>query len=507
MKNRVVVSAFIILWLALLSVYPSFASDNATCEKSQAKEVFSVTHHTAEVGKEKLDYTATAGQLILTDDEGRQRAQIFFIAYEKKGAKKYSRPITFAFNGGPGSSSVWLHFGAIGPKRVLLNSDGSTLPPPATLIDNEFSWLAFTDLVFIDPVGTGYSRPLPDKKKKKFYGFKKDIESVGDFMRLYLTRYQRWLSPKFIVGESYGTTRAVGLTEYAHEQHGIAFTGIVLVSPVLEFSTILFNQSNDLPFMLFLPTYAATAWFHKKLPAQNSAFENMLTRAEDWVLHDYTVSLVQGNSLERQQEHLCATQMANLTGLSSDYILSNNLRIPAWRFRKELLRDEHKIIGRMDGRLTGPDTDTAGEAGSYDPSLDPLIGVFSSAVNHYVRNDLKFESDVPYKYINYTANRAWDWSSGVHRGQGYVDVSQKLTAAIHTNKYLKVFIASGYYDLATPYFAVKYTVNHLELDKTLRDNIVLHFYRAGHMMYTSLVTLKKFTSDIALFYKNMVVNQ
>lgn len=506
MKTRLFNTGFLFIILLLLITTPLIASDNKTDQKppkktEDPKEIFSTTHHAIKIGMKKLKYTATAGQLILRDDDsGEQKAKLFFIAYETMDKDTHARPITFAFNGGPGSSSVWLHLGAIGPKRVILNKNGAALPPPATLTDNEFSWLAFTDVVFIDPVGTGYSRALDEKKGKQFYGFKKDIESVGDFIRLYLTRYNRWLSPKFVVGESYGTTRAVGLTEYLHKTYGIDFNGVVLISPVLDFNTILFSPSNNLPYFLFLPTYTATALYHNKLSKNASKMETVLDEVETWVLDEYITCLARGNALSSSRREAVAEKMAGYTGISQSYILNNNLKISDSRFRKELLRNEQRIIGRMDTRFTGPDTDATAQESSYDPSLEMLIGAFSSAINHYVRNDLKFKNDTPYRYLNYNVSRAWDWQSGIRHGQGYVNVSRILTDAVHTNRHLRVFIAAGYYDLATPYFAVKYTINQLELDKSLKSNIAMHFYNAGHMMYINKPTLKNLSTDMASFY-------
>lgn len=500
MKNKILYYGWFSMIFLCFKTLPAFAYDNKTDEIIKPKEIFSSTHHTITLGKKKLDYTATAGQFIIGDDAGKQKAQMFFIAYEKEGRDIARRPITFAFNGGPGSSSVWLHFGAISPKRVRLKKNGFAPSPPAVLIDNEFTWLTFTDIVFIDPVGTGFSRVLNNKEKKQYFSFRKDIESVGDFIRLYLTRYSRWLSPKFLVGESYGTTRAVGLTDYLLDKHGIDFNGILLVSPVLDYNTILFSQSNKLPYILFLPTYVAAAWYHKKIPDPLGELKSTLAEAEDWAIDNYMVALAKGNALTFEQQQSIALKMTKHTGLSQDFILKSNLEILSKHFRKELLRKDQKIIGRMDARFTGPDVDTAGEISTYDPSLDSLIGIFSSAINHYIRNDLKFEDDNPYRHLNYNVSQDWDWSSAIQGGQGYVNVSQALTDAIHKNNYLKVFVASGYYDLATPYFAVKYTINHLKLGNHLRNNINISFYNAGHMMYIDLPSLQKLTADVSLFY-------
>ncbi len=476
----------------------AFAADNNTRPEIH-REFFSTTKHSIKINGKKIIYTATAGQLILKDEKGHEKAVMFFMAYEKEDENRTKRPVTFAFNGGPGSSSVWLHFGAMGPKRVFLKEDGTPPAPQAILTNNEYTWLSFTDLVFIDPVGTGYSRVVDKKFEKQFYGVKKDVESVGDLIRLYLTRYNRWLSPKFVVGESYGTTRAVGITEYLHNTHGIDLNGIVLISPVLKFKTILFDRSNDLPYIMFLPSYTATAWHHKKIPVDVS-LEDILEKVENWALGDYITCLAKGNSLNKDQEKFVAKQISAYTGISADYILENNLKVPATRFRKELMRSSRRVVGRMDSRFTGPTTDPAGQQSTYDPSLEMLVGTFSSAINHYIRNDLKFKEDIPYRYLNYNAGRSWNWRSGMNSSQGYVDVCYMLTEAMQTNRYLRVFIASGYYDLATPYFAAKYTLSHLQLKPLLRRNSTPHVYKAGHMMYINKPSLENLSRDISLFY-------
>jgi len=501
MNMRFFYMVFACLLVLPFSAAHAGASDNETPERLPLKELLSTTQHTTRIKKKTISYSATAGRLILVDDAGKQTAQLFFTAYTSNAGNASGRPVTFAFNGGPGSSSVWLHFGAMGPKRVRLGAAGAPPPPPAALIDNEHTWLAFTDMVFIDPVGTGYSRAVDTKEEKSFYGIKKDFESVGDFIRLYITRYNRWLSPKFVVGESYGTTRAVGVTDYLHTKHGIDFNGIVLVSPVLNYNTIRFDRSNDLAYVLFLPSYAAAAWYHKLVPSQQIQLAPFLKQVEDWALDTYIVSLAKGATLPEKDAQGVASEISSSTGLSESYVLKSDLAVPSPRFRKELLREKQVVIGRMDARFTGPDTDGTGEAGYYDPSLEMLIGPFSSAANHYVRNDLGFKSDTPYTYLNHTISRSWDWSAAIKGGQGYVDVSEALTDALHINNSLKVFIAAGYYDLATPYFAARYTADHLALKKELRDNISIGLYDAGHMMYIDQPSLKKFTADISSFYK------
>ena len=492
MKKLLLVSIMFACWCLCAAGFAG-ASDNKTATPGS-------TSHTMLSGMLPLFYKATAGYLVLKNDKGAETARIFYIAYEKRGQSAGSRPITFAFNGGPGSSSVWLHLGALGPKRVALNDDGSPPAPPARLVTNSDTWLNFTDLVFIDPVGTGYSRPADDKNDKQFYDMKADIESVGDFIRLYLTRAQRWPSPVYLCGESYGTTRAVGLLGYLHDKHGIAATGIVLISPVLDFSTIAFQQSNDMAAALALPTYAATAWYHKKSTAAFPQQAEARAAAEQFSLGPYLSALAQGSALSPEQHDATAARLAGLAGVSKDYALKSNLRMEPVRFRKELLRDSSRIIGRMDGRLTMPDTDGAGDTATADPSFDRYSGLFAPAVNDYLRRELNVRDDLPYWFMSGEVGRAWNWRTAIQGGQGYVDVSQQLTDALHLNPGLRVFIATGLYDLATPYFAAVYTVNHLALEKSLEKNINLRTYPAGHMMYTERATLRQLNRDAAAFY-------
>ena len=494
MKKLLLVSAALVC-LCLCAAGSATASDNKTAAPVSSS-------HTMLSGVLPLFYKATAGHLVLKDDKNAETARIFYIAYEKRGQSAGSRPITFAFNGGPGSSSVWLHLGALGPRRVALNDDGSPPAPPARLIANDSSWLSFTDLVFIDPVGTGYSRPADEKNDKQFYDMKADIESVGDFIRLYLTRAQRWSSPLYLCGESYGTTRAVGLLGYLHHRHGIDTSGIVLISPVLDFSTIDFEQTNDLAYVLALPTYAATARFHKKGLCAFPQPDDARAAAEQFATSAYITALAGGSGLSGQRKTEVSSQIAGLCGVSLNYVWQNNLRIAPARFRKELLRDSSHIIGRMDARLTMPDTDGAGDSAGADPSFDRFRGPFAAAVNDYLRRELNVRDDLPYWFLNGEVGKSWNWRTGIPGGQGYVDVSQQLTDALHLNPSLRVFIATGLYDLATPYFAAVYTVNHLALDTSLEKNIVLRTYPAGHMMYTERATLRQLNRDAAAFYRN-----
>ncbi|WP_025745763.1 S10 family peptidase [Kallotenue papyrolyticum] len=460
-----------------------------------------VTQHSVTIDGQPISYTATAGTIVLKEEHEKEgtfegekpRAAIFFVAYTRDDvADPAMRPITFAFNGGPGSSSVWLHLGLLGPRRVqMLDDVGQLPPPPYRLIENEYSLLDVSDLVFIDPVTTGYSRVLPGEKAAEFHGFKKDIEAVGDFMRLYVTRFRRWLSPKFLAGESYGTTRAGGLAGYLQERHGLYLNGIMLISSVLDFATLEFEIGNDLPYILFLPTYSATAWYHRRLnpELQHRELRTILQEVEEFALGPYATALLKGAALPADERRHIVDRLARYTGLRPEYIAATNLRIEIHRFVKELLRDQRRTVGRLDSRFTGIDRDAAGEHNEYDPSYSTIQGPYTATLNHYLRTELGFESDLTYEILT---GRVRPWSYADHENR-YVTVADTLRKAMTINPYLQVYIANGYYDLATPYFATQYTVNHLALDASLQGNIRQGFFEAGHMMYIhrpSLVRLK-----------------
>lgn len=475
------------------------------------KDVLVETKHSLSMDGQEIRYTVTCGTIVLKEEaekkgekdgesEGEKpRASIFFVAYTQDGVEdQHKRPLTFSFNGGPGSSSVWLHLGLLGPRRVLLDHEGFAYPPPYKLVDNAFSLLDQTDLVFIDPVSTGFSRAVPGEKPKQFHGFKKDIESVGDFIRLYTTRYQRWTSPKFLIGESYGTTRAAGLSGYLQERHGMYLNGIMLVSSILNFQTADFHPGNDLPYILFLPTFCATAWYHKRLSDElEKDLYSTLAEVEAFALGDYARALTQGNDLQDEERLLIARKLARYTGLSEDYIESTNLRIEILRFTKELLRHERRTVGRLDSRFKGIDRDSAGEVFEFDPSMNNIIGPYTATLNNYVRGELKFESDLPYEILS---ERVHPWSYAEFENE-YVNVAETLRKAMTTNPHLKVYVANGYYDLATPYLATRYTFKHLSLDKSLLSNLRMGHFEAGHMMYIHIPSLVKLKGELVEFIK------
>jgi carboxypeptidase C (cathepsin A) len=459
------------------------------------------TKHSIKIGGQEIKYTATAGTILLKLEDGTPKASIFYVAYTKDDVSDASqRPITFSFNGGPGSSSVWLHLGLLGPRRVQMGDAGALLPPPYKLVDNDVSLLDISDLVFIDPVSTGYSRAVPGETPQQFHGVTPDVESVADFIRLYTTRNKRWSSPKFLAGESYGTTRAAGLSGYLQQRYGMYLNGIVLISSILNFETAEFDAGNDLPYILYLPTYTAIAWYHKKLPAdlQSGDVQKAVDESRKFAVGEYADALMTGDALPAARRAEITQKAARLTGLSPDYIDRTNLRIEIQRFTKELLRSERRTIGRIDARFTGIDRDAAGERPEFDPSIAAIIGPYSGMLNNYVRNDLKFDSDLPYEVLT---GRVRPWSYAPYENR-YVNVAETLRSAMTQNPFLHVFVAKGYYDLATPFFAADYTFDHLGLDPTLRGHLSGAYYEAGHMMYVHPPSLAKLKADIAQFIKS-----
>ncbi len=477
---------------------PPQGSEPEKKERPELPETVAETRHRVTIGGRGVDYTATAGTLVLKEEDGTPKASVFFIAYTRDGVDDpAARPLTFSFNGGPGSSSVWLHLGVLGPRRVLMDDDGMPLPPPYRLVENEHSLLDVSDLVFIDPVMTGYSRPAPEEDPKQFHGVREDVESVGEFIRLYLTRHERWASPKFLIGESYGTTRAAGLSGFLQNRHGIYLNGIMLVSAILDFQTARFDVGNDLPYILFLPTYAATAWYHQRLDAdlQEQGLRATLDEVEAFALGEYASALLLGDELPETDRLQIAAKLARYTGLSRDYVEATDLRVQIFRFVKELRRDERRTVGRLDSRFVGIDRDAAGEGYSYDPSYAAIQGPYTATLNDYVRRELAFESDLPYEILT---GRVRPWNYGEYRNR-YVNVAETLREAMTKNPSLKVFVASGYYDLATPYFATEYTFDHLGLDPSLRAQVSMATYESGHMMYIHLPSLAQLKLDLAGF--------
>ncbi len=462
-----------------------------------------VTKHQINLNGRTLRYTVTTGMMPLKNAAGDTEARVFYMAYTADNAgSPAQRPLMFSFNGGPGSSSVWLHLGALGPRRVKMLDDGGLPAPPYQLVDNEYTWLDQTDLVFIDPIGTGYSRAAKPELAAKYFGLQGDIQSVGEFIRLYLSRHERWSSPLFLVGESYGTTRAAGLSGYLVER-GIAFNGIILVSTIMNFQTARFARGNDLPYVLFLPTYTATAWYHKKLPPDLQAdLRKTLAEAERWAATDYTTALAKGDRLTPDERRQVIEQLARYTGLDKQYIDNSDLRIEIQRFDKELLRDQKRTVGRLDSRFKGMDSLAVSEVPDFDPSLAAIRPPYTATFNDYVRRELGFKSDIEYYILGGGVGR-WDFGSD----NAYADTSESLRSAFAKNPYMKLFVASGFYDLATPYFATQYTLQHMGLDPSLRGNIQTGAYEAGHMMYIDKTSIAQLKRDVAAFIQHAAASR
>ena len=456
------------------------------------------TPHVTRVGGQEIRYTATVGSLGLADDAGKVRAHQFFVAYTKDGADAATRPVTFCYNGGPGSASVWLHMGTIGPKKVQMADEGFQPSPPFKLVDNEETLLDVTDIVMIDAMGTGYSRVAAGEDARQFYGSTPDIQTFGEFIRSYITKYKRWPSPKFLLGESYGTTRSAGLSAELQQRHGIELNGIVLVSAVVDFGSQEYAPGHDLAYSTYLPTLTATAWYHKKLPADLQAMPvaKVVAEAKTFAMGDYLVALAKGNRLTDAERQATAAKLARFTGLSQQFILNSHLRVTDTRFRKELLRDKGVMVGRLDGRFTGLDSDAAGERQEFDPSNTALQGAYTALFSDYVRRELKYETDM--QYATSASVRPWSYAEFQNR---YVNMMEPLRSAMARNPFLKVFVANGYYDMATPFFSTEYTFDHIGFEPTYRERVSMGFYEAGHMMYIRPSAQKAFKKDVAEFIK------
>lgn len=471
-------------------------------QDAEPKDGVTTTDHKVTINGKVIEYTVQAGTLPIKNDKGEVTARMFHIAYLKKGEDPAKRPVLFSFNGGPGSSSVWLHLGIFGPKRVKTNDDGSLPKAPYEMVVNDESLLDVTDLVFIDPISTGYSRPAPAKDAKEFHGVEGDLRSVAEFIRLWLTRHQRWASPKFIAGESYGTTRASALSALLQSAHGINVNGVILISAVLNFQTIRFDDGNDLPFSLFLPTYTATAWYHKRLPAdlQQKTLAEVTKEAREFANGEYSRALMLGHGLTDVQRNEIAAKVARYTGLSMDYVKRASLRIDAMRFMKELMRDKRESVGRFDSRLKSTDYDADREMPNFDASYAAVQGPYSQVLNQYLRSELKYETDVPYKILTGEV-QPWDYGNARNR---YLNHGGQMQSAMTQNQHLRVFLALGYYDLATPFYAAEYTMDHLGSNPTVRDRIVSAYYEAGHMMYIHNKSRLKLRQDLVRFIQESI---
>lgn len=455
-------------------------------------------------GGTEVAYTATAAtQIVDTDKENK--AVFFYVSYTKDDSDPATRPVMFAFNGGPGSSSVWLHLGLFGPQRVGLDDNGFPIGTPGRLMHNDESVLDVSDVVLIDAVGTGFSKSEDDEKQKDYYHFDKDVEAFSDFIVTYLNKHGRWASPKYLAGESYGTTRGAAIAANLYNPHGLELNGIILISSVLNFQTIvgerdtlLFHPGNDLPFMLHLPTYASTAWYHGQLDEkhQSRPLRDFLDEVEEFAIGRYWSALAQGDRLDGADRGSIAATLAEYTGLSREYIERYDLRIHIHRFCKELLREQRRTVGRIDSRYTGIDRVADGDSLENDPSTDSTGGPMTSALNHYLREELGFESEAFYGAMSMEVNEAWNYEDFKNR---YVDTSEKLRGLLSRAPNTQVLVANGYFDLATPHFATEYTFSHMGLDESLKKNVRMEYYEAGHMMYAHKPSRERMAAHLREF--------
>jgi carboxypeptidase C (cathepsin A) len=463
---------------------------------SAAEEKIATTAHSVTLGGREIKYTATTGTLPIRLDDGKVAARMFFVAYTKDGEEAGTRPISFLYNGGPGAATIWLHMGSFAPRMVQMADEGFQPAPPYKLVSNPNTLLDASDLVFVDAVDTGFSRPAAGVSAQQFHGQSGDLRAFGEFINQYLTSYKRWPSPKFLIGESYGTIRSAGLAEELQSRHGVELNGIVLVSALLTYQTLSPAPNNDVAYAALIETYAATAWFHKKLPAdlQKQDLKKVVDEARTFAFGEYAAALTRGNALTPAERKALAQKLARLSGLSPQFIEAANLRVNAGRFRKELLRDQRLMVGRLDSRFTGVDADAAGEQQEFDPSNTALQGAYTALFQDYVRRDLKWDSDLHYP----TSGNVRPWTYDQNR---YMDMTEPLRQAMTKNPFLKVFVAAGYYDMATPAGGIEFNVSHLAYDDSVTSRVSWGYYEAGHMIYIRPSAHKALSSDIVKFIK------
>ncbi|MDF1814407.1 MAG: peptidase S10 [Verrucomicrobiales bacterium] len=493
---RIKFTGFLVFFVLISQAATAADAEKKKAEEKPEKKIeekSSVTEHTAMIGGKEIKYTATAGTIRLDDEEElKAEASVFYVAYTKKSENpeqaKQDRPVAFCFNGGPGSSAVWLHLGGLGPKRVHLTDEGMLPPPPFRLKDNAASILDVTDLVFIDPVSTGYSRAAKKEKVGEFHGFEGDLKSVSEAVRLYVHRNGRWLSPKYLIGESYGALRVSGLSLTLQKRYGMYLNGIVLVSGVLDFKTL---WGDDLSYICFLPALADVAAWHGKLDKELVAdMDAFRTEVETFARDDYATALLLGARLDEAKRKEVIEKLAAYTSLDPALIDRNDLRIDTGLFREELLKSEGKVIGRFDGRVTGSLRSESG-----DPSYDVVYGPFASTMKHYVSQDLKFESDTIYEILTRKVH-PWDYKN--FSGES-IKSTPHLAEALAKNPYLKVLVNCGRQDLATPGFSIQQSLDQLSIAPELHENIRYTYYEGGHMMYTIEESNTAWNNDIRNF--------
>lgn len=509
--------ALLLILFSVAPLVPAQAADQPA-EKKEAppaklsEEMLVETSHTMTVGGRSLDYRAVAGELALSDEAGKPKARMFYVAYLKGsrgGEDVRRRPLTFVWNGGPGSSAVWLHLGAFGPRRVDIDAEGMPAPPPHRVVANPHTLLDVTDLVFVDPVSTGYSRPAEGEQAKQFHNVEADVRWMGEFVRLFVTRNGRWGSPLFLAGESYGAVRAAGLSDYLQRRFSLYLNGVILISPALSMQTYLTGGINDLPYILALPSYTAAAWYHKKLPADlQGDLQKAVREAEEFAFGDYDDALLRGASLAPEKKREVAARLARLTGIPAEEYEERNLRIQRFTYSYLLFEKEKRQVGVLDSRYWGYVNEMAEEsfAPSYaystiDPSSSRVDGVFTGALNQYLRDDLKMKSEASYEILSIPTAVSWDYSGTENR---YLFAGDNLRVAMTLNPDLKVFVAAGTYDMVTTSLGIRYVLDHLDIDPALRKNLTFAEYPGGHMMYMHEPSLARLKQDLAGFYAGAV---
>ena len=466
-----------------------------------AEEKISQTSHSIRLDGREIKYTATAGTLPIRGDDGKVQARMFFVAYTKDGEDVKTRPLSFLYNGGPGAATIWLHMGSFAPRHVQMAADGFQPAPPYHLEDNDNSLIDVSDLVFVDAISTGYSRTTQGNSAQQFHGQSGDLRAFGEFIHAYLTHFSRWPSPKYLIGESYGTIRSAGLSQEIQQRHGIELNGIALISSLLTYQTLSPAPDNDVAYAAPIETYTADAWYHKKLAPelQRLTLKEAVDQSRTFAWGEYLTALTNGNTLTDSDRAAMAQKLARFTGLSPQFILNANLRVTADRFRKELLRDKRLTLGRLDGRFTALDADAAGEREEFDISNTALQGPYTAMFQDYVRNELKWESDLHYP----TSGNVRPWTYDQNR---YMDMTDALRSAMTHNPFVKVFVAIGYYDMATVMGGAEFNFTHLAYDKQVTDRVSYGYYEAGHMIYIRPSEHKKLKNDVARFIQGTRAN-
>lgn len=464
----------------------------------EKEEKISQTSHTIRLDGRDIKYTATAGTLPIRLDNGQVAARMFFVAYTKDGEDAKTRPVSFLYNGGPGAATIWLHMGSFAPRHVQMADEGFQPAPPYKLVDNENSLIDTTDLVFVDAIDTGFSRVVSGANNAQFHGVRGDLRAFGEFINNYLKTYSRWPSPKYLIGESYGTIRSAGLAQELQNRHGIELNGIVLVSSLLTYQTLSPSPQNDVAYAAHVETYTATAWYHKKLPAELAGdLKKAVDESRTFAFGEYQTALAKGNRATAAERKATAQKLARLTGLSPEYVERANLRIDPGRFRKELLRDKRLVVGRLDSRFTAVERDAAGENDEFDFSNSALQGPYTALFQDYVKNELKWDTDLHYPTSGNV--RPWNWDEFQN---SYMDMTEPLRSAMSHNPFMKIFVTIGYYDMATVMGGAEFNFWHLGYDPTFVDRVSFAYYEAGHMIYIRPSAHKALTRDIGKFIQS-----